>query len=214
MANGPYGGEAVKISIIVEGKTEKVFIPCLREFLRPRLPGNMPRIDCLPYNGRIPKEDKLKRIVKNLLLGCNGSDHVIALTDVYTGTNPPDFTDAGDAKEKMRRWVGVNERFHPHVAQHDFEAWLLPFWPTIQRLAGHNKAAPTGRPEEVNHYNPPSYHIREIFEVGRCRDSYVKPRDALRILKGNNLLTSIDQCVELKALVNTILRICGGTELP
>jgi hypothetical protein len=59
---------------------------------------------------------------------------VIALTDVYTGTD--DFLDAADAKQKMRAWVGKNDRFHPHVAQHDFEAWLLPFWTDIQSLAG------------------------------------------------------------------------------
>ena len=60
---------------------------------------------------------------------------MIALTDVYTGNR--DFQDAEDAKEKMREWVGENPRFFPHAAQFEFEAWLLPFWTTIQRLAGH-----------------------------------------------------------------------------
>lgn len=122
----------MKISIIVEGETERVFMPALRGFLKPRLPGRMPRLDTLPYNGRIPKEDKLKRVVGKLLQGRNQADHVIALTDVYTGTKPPDFQDAADAKAKMRQWVGTEPRFHPHAAQYDFEAWLLPYWPTIQ----------------------------------------------------------------------------------
>ncbi len=94
---------------------------------------------------------------------------------------------------------------HPY----DFEAWLLPYWPTIQRLAGHNRQGPPGNPETVNHNNPPAYRIKEIFEVGSCRDSYVKPRDALRILKNNNLTVAIDLCAELKALVNTIISISG-----
>lgn len=204
----------MKISIIVEGKTEKAFLPYLREFLKPRLPGNMPRLDVFPYDGRIPKEDKLNRVVENLLNGRNSADHVIALTDVYTGTNPPDFKDAADAKDQMRRWVGGEPRFHPHVAQHDFEAWLLPYWSTIQRLARHNKTAPTGDPENVNHNNPPAYRIKEIFELGKCRESYVKPRDAGRILKDNNLLIAIDQCPELKAFVNTILSVCEGSLIP
>jgi hypothetical protein len=110
----------------------------------------------------------------------------------------------------MRQWVGDEPRFHPHVAQYDFEAWLLPYWSTIQRLAGHNKTAPAGNPETVDHNNPPSYRIKEIFEIGRCRDSYVKTRDATRILRENDLSEAIYQCSELKALVNTILSVCGG----
>lgn len=203
----------MKIAIIVEGKTEKAFMPHLRQFLQPRLQGHMPRLDTLPYDGRIPKGDKLKRLVQNLLHGRNAADHVIALTDVYTGTNPPDFVDARDAKNKMRRWVGPESRFHPHAAQYDFEAWLLPYWPTIQRLARHNRAAPPGDPERVNHNNPPAHHIKEIFEVGNCRKSYVKPRDAGRILSDNDLSVAINRCSELKAFINTILSICGGEML-
>lgn len=204
----------MKITIIIEGKTEKAFMPYLREYLNPHLTGNMPKLDTLPYDGRIPKEDKLKRVVTNLLSGPRAADHVIALTDVYTGSQPPEFQDATDAKNRMREWVGAEERFHPHAAQYDFEAWLLPYWPTIQRLAGHNRAAPSGNPETVNHMNPPSYRIKEIFEVGRCRDSYVKPRDAGRILRENDLSVSIGYCSELKAIVNTVLSVCGGTIIP
>ena len=204
----------MKVSIIVEGKTEKAFLPVLRDFLRSRLCGKMPRLDVTPYDGRIPKESKLKRVVENLLQGVNASDYVIALTDVYTGSQPPDFVDAADAKYKMRQWVGSEARFYPHAAQYDFEAWLLPYWSTIQKLAGHNKGAPAQNPETVNHTNPPAHRLKEIFEIGRCRDSYVKPRDAGRILRKNDLLTSIGQCAELKAFVNTILSLSGGQTIP
>jgi hypothetical protein len=204
----------MKITIIVEGRTEKAFIPSLREFLKPRLSGNMPRLDVFPYNGRIPKERKLRRVVENLFVGRNASDHVLALTDVYTGTNPPDFHDAADAKAKMKAWVGDEPRFHPHAAQYDFEAWLLPYWQTIQKLAGHNTTAPSGKPESVNHNKPPAHRIKELFETGGCRDSYIKPRDAGRILRDNDLSTAIDQCRELKAFVNTILSLCSGEVIP
>lgn len=126
----------MKISIIVEGRTEKAFIPYLREYLKARMPGGMPKLDPLPYDGRIPKGDKLKRVVANLLTGKNAADYVLALTDVYTGTNPPDFQDAAEAKAKMRAWVGDEQRFHPHVAQYDFEAWLLPSGHIGQRSKG------------------------------------------------------------------------------
>jgi hypothetical protein len=135
---------------------------------------------------------------------------VIALTGVYTGTN--DFIDAADAKKKMRWWVGDNKKFHPHAAQHDFEAWLLPYWKDIQELAGHNKAAPSGPPELVNHNRPPSYRIKEIFELGRRR-SYSKAPDATRILRGKDLAFAADKCPELKAFLNTILMLSGAEQL-
>ena len=200
----------MKISMIVEGNTEKAFIPILRNHLKKTLSGRMPSIDVLPYNGHIPTGEKLKRVVNTLLYKSrNPSDHVIALTDVYTGKNPIEFIDAADAKQKMISWVGNESRFHPHAAQYDFEAWLLPYWTTIQRLAGHNKSAPSGNPESVNHNSPPSYRIKEIFENGSCRDSYVKPRDAARILRDNDLSVAISQCSELKALVDTIISLCS-----
>lgn len=204
----------MKITLIVEGKTEKAFVPHLRKFLQSRLQGNMPRLDILPYDGRIPMGDKLKRVVTSLLNDRHPSDHIIALTDVYTGSQPPDFIDAVDAKKKMQQWVGVEPRFHPHAALHDFEAWLLPYWPYIQRIAGHNKKAPSSKPEAVNHGNPPAYRLKEIFEIGTCRDSYIKPRDAGRILANNDLALAVAACPELKSFINTIISVCGGAVIP
>lgn len=97
----------MKICIIVEGKTEKAFMPHLRNYLSRNLSGRMPSLDPVPYDGRIPTGDKLRRVVENLFSDRrNPADHVIALTDVYTGSQPPDFLDAADAREKMRQWVG------------------------------------------------------------------------------------------------------------
>jgi hypothetical protein len=203
----------VKISLLIEGRTEKALLPHLRRFLETRLHGRMPNIDPLPYDGRIPKGEKLKRIVENLLSsGDRASDAVVALTDVYTGTR--EFNDAADAKAKMGGWVGPETRFHPHAAQHDFEAWLLVYWTDIVKLAGHNKRPPGKNPEDVNHNKPPAYRIQELFEIGNCRSSYVKPRDANRILQGKDLLVSANACPELKAFLNTILQLCGGDIIP
>ena len=148
------------------------------------------------------------RTERALLGGRQPADALIALTDVYTGTR--DFTDAADAKTKMRQWVGANNSFHPHVAQHDFEAWLLPYWSDIQRIAGHNRNPPPGLPETVNHIRPPSRHIQEIFRIGTCRDDYSKPRDANRILRNKDLTISAAQCPELRAFLNAIITLCGG----
>jgi hypothetical protein len=184
----------------------------LRAFLEGRLAGRIPNLDFVPFDGRIPTEQKLRREVHNLLnSGAPAADAVVALTDVYTGTN--DFVDAADAKRKMRQWVGIESRFHPHVAQHDFEAWLLPFWADIQHLAGHNRGAPPGRPENVNHLRPPSFHIKEIFRSGTCRNHYSKPRDGNRILTGKDLTVAATQCPELRAFLNTFINLSGGVPL-
>ena len=192
----------MKISLIIEGKTEKAFIPKLREYLQTLLPGNMPILHSVSQRGG----DKLDRLVDNLLRqGKNPADHVIALTDVY-----PDYADAADAKAKMRQSVKNRSRFHAHAAQYEFEAWLLPYWGRIQQLANHNQSTPGRAPEQVNHQNPPSSRIKDILRRGNNRYDYVKDRDAGRILENADLNVAIQQCPELKSLVNTILGICGG----
>jgi hypothetical protein len=202
----------MRIAILMEGETERVFLPYLREFLGKRLPERMPKLIANIYHGRIDKGEKLKRKVELLLRGTEAyTDHVIALTDVYTGLS--DFQDAADAKKKMRSWVGPNNRFHAHAAQYDFEAWLLPYWDAIQKLAGHNRTAPAGRPESVNHNRPPSEHIKEIFRIGTGRRCYTKTRDAKRILEGKDLSVAAMACPELRAFLNTILTLCGGAPI-
>jgi hypothetical protein len=199
----------MKIAVLIEGQTERAFLPHLRRFLETRLTGRMPRLDPVPYDGRIPKGPRLKRTVEYLLQsGGPPADAVIALTDVYTGTG--EFRDAQDAKNIMRDWVGLNTRFYPHAAQYEFEAWLLPYWDSIRRLAGHNMGAPGGAPEAVDLTRPPSVRIKEIFRAGSRGRDYIKPRDADRILRENDLLVAAHACSELRAFLNTILTLCGG----
>lgn len=201
----------MRIAIIVEGNTERVFKPFLNQFLKKHLVGQMPKLDFVPQDGRIPTGDKLRRVVTNLLDDRRvPADAVIGLTDIYTGSNPPDFEDADEAKRKMAQWVGNVLEFYPHVALHDFEAWLVPYWPKIQKLAGSNRAAPGNNPETVNHQNPPAYRLKEIYRNGTCRNDYVKTRDAARILKDEDLSVAIDACQELKAFVNRIIKLSGG----
>ena len=128
----------MRIAILVEGKTERAFKPYLLVFCKQDCRQDA-QVDFVPYDGRIPTGGKLKRVVENLLTdNKRGADAVIALTDVYTGSIPPEFATAEDAKKKMREWVGAEQRFHPHVALHDFEAWLLPYWEKIKKLTGSN----------------------------------------------------------------------------
>jgi hypothetical protein len=198
----------VKIAILVEGATEAAFIPVLRRFLLTRLEQKKtPRLDPVLFDGRLPQSQKLQRQVATLLSGREPADAVIALTDVYTGTH--DFRDAVDAKAKMRAWVGEEPRFYPHVALHDFEAWLLPYWHTIRELAGSNRKAPVS-PENVNHQKPPARVLAEVFRTGSKGKAYVKPRDAARILRDQDLSVAAAACPELKSFLNTVLRLSHG----
>jgi hypothetical protein len=203
----------MRIAVLVEGKTETAFKPHLVAFLQTRLAGKMPNLDFVPYDGRIPKGNKLKHVVENLLNDRKQpADAVIALTDVYTGTTPQEFPTAADAKHKMRQWVGTEPRFHPHVALHDFEAWLLSYWDKIKRITGSNHKPPGSDPEKVNHIKPPVHRLAAEFATGPKTKSYVKTRDAGRILKDEDLMVSINACSELKAFINTILSLCDKTK--
>ncbi|MFO8073401.1 MAG: DUF4276 family protein, partial [Polyangia bacterium] len=83
----------------------------------------------------------------------------------------------------------------------------------IMRIAGSDKLSPKGSPEQVNHDKPPAHRIQETFRTGNKGKAYVKPRDAGRILKDNDLSVAVSQCLELKALVNTLMELCGGERI-
>jgi len=196
----------LRIVLIVEGETEKALLPALRQFLRTKLPAGMPRIVTDRRAGRIPTGEKLKRTVERYLN--EGADAVVALTDVYTGTR--EFTDAADAKSKMRQWVGQDPRFYPHAAQHDFEAWLLPYWDDIKRLSGTNRNAPAENPESVNHMSPPAHRLAEAFRTGTKRTYYNKPIHAAKILDGKDLTIAAAKCRELREFLNTLVTLGGA----
>ena len=62
----------------------------------------------------------------------------------------------------------------------------------------------------MNLTRPPSVRIKEIFRVGSRGRDYVKPRDAERILRENDLLLASAACPELRGLLNTVIGLCGG----
>ena len=164
----------MKITILVEGRTEQAFKTPLLEFMKPSLEGRMPSLDFFTCDGRVYKGDKLRRVVEGLLNnGKRPADAVIAVTDAYTGTG--DFDDAEDAKRKMGEWVGANDKFYPHAAQHDFEAWLLPFWKDLRSLRGDKMSiaiseSVTGEPKLTLEQKPacfdPELHWGEVIATG------------------------------------------------
>jgi hypothetical protein len=79
----------------------------------------------------------------------------------------------------------------------------------LKRLTGSNRNAPGNFPEAVNHDKSPAYWLAEVFRTGSKTASYVKTRDAGRILQGEDLSVAIDACPELKSFVDTIVKLCG-----
>jgi hypothetical protein len=165
----------------------------------------MPKLKFISEDGRIPTGEKLRRDVERLLH--RDHDAVIALTDVYTGSNPPQFLNAADARTKMRQWVGPEPRFHPHAAHYEFEAWLLPYWSRIQALAGSDRSPLSAHPESVDHETPPAKQLSEVFRAGGKKRAYSKTRDGAAILRDQDLAVAAARCPQLEAFLGTILEL-------
>jgi hypothetical protein len=81
-------------------------------------------------------------------------------------------------KKKMQQWAGNNPKSYPHAARYGFEAWLIPFWHEIQRIADTAIGSRGASPEKIDYDNPPSRRIRRTFQAGSCRGACVKTPDA------------------------------------
>jgi hypothetical protein len=42
----------------------------------------------------------------------------------------------------------------------------IQHWDEIQQVARHNRTAPAGKPESINHQRPPPQYSKNIFETG------------------------------------------------
>ena len=107
--------------------------------------------------------DILKRRVDNLLSGRNPYDHVIALTDVYTGSNPPEFPRRrGRQGKDALNGLEMNRGSIPMRRSSSLKPGSLPYWSRIQATCrSATKPAPGADPERVNHGNPPSETHRD-----------------------------------------------------
>lgn len=91
----------MRIALMVEGETEKVFLPYLRGFLEPRLPGKMPRIEVFRYDGRIPKEGQ-----EIFRLGTKGR-HYVKTRDAARILRDQDLTVAIQACPELKAMVNT-----------------------------------------------------------------------------------------------------------
>ena len=200
----------MRIVLLCEGKTERAFKVALKGFLDRHCEEEQhPRVglDAIELKG--PRAWDCERIVDRLEMNAPKSDvlGVVGLVDVY-----PRFSDAKEAREYLRNCVKNSDlkgRFHAHAAQHDVEAWLLPFWNDICRRLSVSAKMPRANPEDVNNGKPPSKHLAELYS--RARRTYEKVIEAPRILKGHQIEEAATKCPELQSLLNTLKVLCNPT---
>jgi hypothetical protein len=161
-----------------------------------------------PAKGKIVPDQRLRADVETHLRNPDVKA-VVVLTDVY-----PDYSSAQEAKQVLSEALDNEGRCNVHVACHDFEAWLLPYWEKICRIVGQDKKPFGANPELVNAMKPPSLRLAELYSVAKPRPmKYTKPSQAFSILRGEDIEVSAKACPELKSFINTILGLAGLQEL-
>lgn len=207
-----------RIALLVEGQAEDTALkPALKAFLDRRCEaGHKPkvRLDVHVVGSDLFNEGKGKGLVRRV---ARGEDllGVVALVDVKA---PPtstrqSFADAAEAIAYLRGLGSDIANFHAHAAQHDLEAWLLPYWHTARAKAGVPQTPPPhGQPEHVNHLKPPSWHLQGLYRLGKKK--YSKPRDGADILHGQDLTVAATACPQFKAFLNTLLTLTECPVLP
>ena len=198
------------IVLLAEGRTEMALRGPLKDFLDVRaVVEGRPKLALRTKDIMTLNEGKLRARIRNELATTEVTA-VIGLIDVY-----PNFVSAAEAKDYLSRAAGEDARFHAHAAQHDVEAWLLPYWADIcRRLGMRTRAAPDGQPERVNRVRPPSVRLVELYRLAQPPRKYTKPIELAAILKGKDLTIAAAQCAELEALLNTLLGLGGLQQLP
>jgi hypothetical protein len=198
------------IVLLVEGDTEQALKGHLKHFLdsrsdvegKPRV-----RLQVRPVVGR-SKGAFMQRVRRELQQP--GVTAVVGLIDVY-----PDYGSAAAAKDDLKEKAGHHPNFYAHAAQYDVEAWLLPFWDDICRGLGLQQRSPGHNPEQVDGVRPPSRRLMELYRLAKPRPrKYSKPKDMYEILARHDLADAAAKCPELKALLNTLLKLSGLTLLP
>jgi hypothetical protein len=196
----------MRIVLLVEGRTESVCKPVLKALL-----DEVADARGKPHIGLATRQYNGSGILDAEAVAADAAAHleqpdtagVAVLVDVF-----PEFPSADAATEHYCARLR-DDRFRAHCALHDFEAWLLPHWKRVYRLAGKTapKQCPWSSPERVDLMKPPA---RVLSELLAPKHGYEKTRDVQRILRSpDDLRLSAEKCPQLKAFLNTLLEFAG-----
>jgi len=197
----------MKIVLLCEGDTELALKGALKPFLDTWCDERGLRrvkIDVKPFDHSLNCKEIQRHLARH---GRDSEVVVIGLADVY-----PKFRGAAQVKEFLANCVRDSEfkdKFFPHAAQYEFEAWLLPFWDSICKRLGIKAKRPGANPEMVDDQKPPSKHLRELYAKAGRR--YEKVTEAVKILKGRPIEEAAEQCPQLQELLDTLVKLCNPT---
>lgn len=196
------------IVLLVEGGTEIALKDHLKRFLDKRAAAaGQPRgrVRLVTRQGIVTGSVPRLRHRVRMELRAPNVVGVVALIDAF-----PTFVGQDDpaaAAIAHLRQASDDARFYPHVALHDVEAWLLPYWAEICGRLGFHQARPGGAPETIDGEQPPSRRLDTLYR--RANKKYVKQTEMERILRGQDLTVAAAQCPQLRAFLNTLLTLSG-----
>ena len=170
-----------RLVIIVEGYTEYYFVTRILKKHLPHL-----HIEAINLQGgNISVElviNSVKKVISNF-------DYVTTLIDYY-GFNNPNQTSSADELENQMSASIAKDSFLPYLQQHEFEALLFANKQMIEEKLGSNNQIQkiTSPPEEINHDNPPSKRLLNIFP------QFIKTSDGIAILESTDWNLLRKQC--------------------
>lgn len=209
-----YGGarrQTVRVVVYCEGESEmwmvrNMLIPFLRKF------GWQDRLTPRNFENSGQFLRKIGEAVKNALR-VDSADHVFGLIDLH-GTHiafprshhtPSDKADYLKADLKTRVHADYRDRFHPHVAVHELEAWLLADERVLSDRLGLS-VTPWANPEGVNFDKPPARHLDELFQR-HLKKAYGKVKDGSKLFSKIDPEIVLRKCPHFKLLVDDLISV-------
>lgn len=195
------------IYLLVEGRTELALKQLLADDIKALgVQGVGLKVITLKGKERLLKEARV--LVRNCL---TKADWVFALVDLHPGDATP-----GGARKRLVEAVAHEhrERFRPHVAVHDIEAWMLASWDALCQVAGcRDLKCKYPNPETVDDVNHPKTVVQDLFRRHSKRGGYRETVDGPSVFR----LASPDEiaakCPHFKALREDLLQ-CAGLAAP
>jgi hypothetical protein len=190
--------------LFVEGKTETYLPQFFQRWLAPpRVPARI-GIKAVDLRG---VANYRREIRKRALVALAESDVIgaVGLIDFYaSGLQYPagEVRHQYDWAQKTIQTEVDNPRFRQHFAVHETEAWLLS---EPERFpAAVQEHLPKGAPESVNHRNPPSRVISNLYQ-SKLQRPYRKPTEGARLFAKLDPDRAYDRCPHLKLLFDDML---------
>ena len=204
-----YITEKKRIVILCEGDTE---FNAVEYFIRPQWErDNLTSVGLKPVNLR-GNIEKIFRIVQIYDIEKH-TKAIFTLIDLYgLKKNMYNLSDETRLKvEKLIKWLkdefeeGILDKFHPHLAVHETEAWFLAEEKVLSKMLG-TKIKRFSNPESINFEDHPSKRLNKLF-LKNLQRRYIKGGlygDDRKMFENMILEKTAEKCPYLKAFYNDL----------